>query len=93
MRYLITVIITSDAPSVFAKLKITEEQKKVLYESIAKKMAPTPVKLRAGFELNCYTSEGIDAIREALMVAKKTVNEEHFKVDVLIQMLIATSIV
>ena len=45
-------------------------------------MAPTPVKLRAGFEMNCFTYEGIDAIKEALLTAKKAVNDEEFKVDV-----------
>lgn len=44
-------------------------------------MAPTPVKLRAGFELNCFTYEGIDAIKEALLTAKKIVNDEEFKVE------------
>lgn len=41
-------------------------------------MAPTPVKLRAGFELNCFTYEGIDAIKEALLAAKAAVNEKGF---------------
>ena len=72
----------SDSQTVFSKLKITEEQKKQLYESIAKKMAPTAVKLRAGFELNCFATEGIDAIKEALLAAKAVVNEETFKVEV-----------
>lgn len=61
-----------------AKLNLTDAEKKALCESIAKKMAPTPVKLRAGFELNCFTSEGIDAIKEALLTAKEVVNgKEH----------------
>lgn len=45
-------------------------------------MAPTPVKLRADFELTCFTDEGVDALREALLTAKKAVNDEHLKVDV-----------
>jgi translation initiation factor 2 alpha subunit (eIF-2alpha) len=39
-------------------------------------MAPSAVKLRAVFELNCFTSEGIDAIKDALVTAKKAVNDE-----------------
>jgi translation initiation factor 2 alpha subunit (eIF-2alpha) len=33
-------------------------------------MAPAPVKLRADFELTCFTFEGIEAIKEALLAAK-----------------------
>lgn len=45
-------------------------------------MAPTPVKLRADFELTCFTYEGIDALRDALLTAKKAVNEESLQVAV-----------
>lgn len=41
-------------------------------------MAPAPVKLRADFELTCLTYEGIDAIKEALISAKKKVIDESF---------------
>lgn len=40
-------------------------------------MAPTAVKLRADFELTCFTYEGIDALKEALLTAKNAVNDEH----------------
>lgn len=46
-------------------------------------MAPTAVKLRADFELTCFTYEGIDALREALLAAKKAVNDEHIQVAVI----------
>jgi translation initiation factor 2 subunit 1 len=45
-------------------------------------MAPTPIKLRADFELTCFTYEGIDALKEALLTAKKAVNDEHIQVAV-----------
>jgi len=60
----------SDPEEVFSKITITEEQKNELTNSIAKKMAPTAVKIRGTFELNCFTSEGIDAIKYALLKAK-----------------------
>lgn len=41
-------------------------------------MAPQPVKVRADFELTCFTDEGIDALRHALLTAKAVVNEENF---------------
>lgn len=45
-------------------------------------MAPTPIKLRADFELTCFTYEGIDALRDTLLIAKKEVNDEHISVAV-----------
>jgi len=47
-------------------------------------MAPSPVKIRADFELNCFTYEGIDAIKNALLAAKAVVSDDHIKVDVII---------
>jgi translation initiation factor 2 subunit 1 len=72
----------SDPEQIFKDIDITEEQKTVLIASIKKKMAPTPVKLRADFELTCFTYEGIDALKEALLTAKKEVFEEHLQVAV-----------
>jgi translation initiation factor 2 subunit 1 len=46
-------------------------------------MAPQPVKLRADFELTCFTYEGIDALRDALLQAKKAVNDETLQVAVI----------
>jgi len=72
-------LIMNDAESVFSKLEtdkkkfMNEEERKILIDCIAKKMAPAPVKLRADFEITCFTYKGIDAIREALIHAKKTV--------------------
>jgi translation initiation factor 2 subunit 1 len=43
-------------------------------------MAPQPVKVRADFELTCFTYEGVDALRDSLLAAKHAVNEEHFQV-------------
>ena len=63
-------------------MKLPKETEKALIESIARKMAPSSVKCNTEFELNCYTYEGIDAIKEVLMTAKKEVNDEKFKVDV-----------
>ena len=61
-------------------MKVNEEEKKVLVDNISKKMAPTPVKVRADFEITCFTYEGVDALKEALLTAKKAVNEENFEV-------------
>jgi translation initiation factor 2 subunit 1 len=72
----------SDPESVFKEIQITDDVRKALVESISRKMAPTPVKIRADFELTCFTYEGVDALKEALLTAKNAVNDEHIKVDV-----------
>ena len=45
-------------------------------------MAPAPVKLRADFEITCFTYEGIDALRDALITAKTAVNDDNLQVAV-----------
>jgi translation initiation factor 2 alpha subunit (eIF-2alpha) len=40
-------------------------------------MAPTPMKLRADFEMNCFTYEGIDALKEALITSRTKVNSRY----------------
>jgi translation initiation factor 2 subunit 1 len=67
---------------VFKNLTINDDQKKYLIESISRKMAPVPVKLRADFEITCFTYEGVDALKEALLAAKAAVNDESLPVDV-----------
>lgn len=66
----------SDPDKVFSQINITDNQRKVLLDNISKKMAPQPVKIRADFELTCFTYEGVDALKEALLTAKKAVHEE-----------------
>lgn len=66
----------SDPDTVYKKVNIPEKYRAILKESIARKMAPQPVKIRADFELTCLTYEGIDAIKEALITAKKEINAE-----------------
>jgi translation initiation factor 2 subunit 1 len=73
----------SDSERVFSKLEITDEQKEALLKNIVKKMAAAPVKLRSCFNLTCTTYEGIEAIRESMLVSKQTMAEskeyEKFK--------------
>ncbi len=73
-------LIMNDPEQVFAHIDITDEQKKALIEAISRKMAPSAVKIRCDFELTCFTYEGIDAIREALLAAKKAVSDEQIPI-------------
>ena len=66
----------------FNSITITPEQKAALIEAISRKMAPSPVKIRTDFDLNCFTTEGIDAIKHALLTAKAAVSDETIQVAV-----------
>jgi len=46
-----------------------------LTSTIARRLTPQPIKLRADIELTCYTPAGIDAIKKALRAGEKESNE------------------
>lgn len=66
---------------VFSKVKISDEHKKALLDTINKKMASNPLKIRVDFALTCTTFEGVDVIKEALLTAKHQVNCDGWKVE------------
>lgn len=66
---------------IFSKLNITEEQKAVLLDTINKKMATNPLKIRVDFTLTCTSFEGVDVIKEALLRAKHAVNTDGWNVE------------
>ena len=48
-----------------------------LINHIHKKMAAAPIKLRTTFNLQCYTYEGVEAIRASLLATKaKTIDDQ-----------------
>ena len=57
----------SDPDDVFKDMNISDEHKNELILNIKKKMAPQPVKIRADFEMTCFTKEGVDGIKEAIL--------------------------
>lgn len=52
---------------IFEGLDMTEELKQDITGHIKRKLAPQPVKIRADIEVTCFTYEGVDAIKEALL--------------------------
>ncbi|KAJ3500679.1 hypothetical protein NLJ89_g9686 [Agrocybe chaxingu] len=62
---------------VFASLEtpISPSTLSVLTSTIARRLTPQPIKLRADIELTCYTPAGIDAIKKALRAGEKQSNE------------------
>ena len=47
----------------------------VLTSTIARRLTPQPIKLRADIELTCYTPAGIDAIKKALRAGERVSTE------------------
>jgi len=47
----------------------------ILMGTIARRLTPQPIKLRADIELTCYTPAGIDAIKKALRAGEAESNE------------------
>ena len=47
----------------------------LLTATIARRLTPQPIKLRADIELTCYTPSGIDAIKKALSAGEKASSE------------------
>lgn len=48
----------------------------LLKATIARRLTPQPIKLRADIELTCYTPAGIDAIKRALKAGEKASSEQ-----------------
>ena len=61
----------TDPELVYERVNIPEEHREQLLKNIRKKLAAAPIKIRATFDLQCYTYEGIEAIKDSLLEAKK----------------------
>ncbi|ETN82016.1 S1 RNA binding domain protein [Necator americanus] len=57
-------------PHVLDECDITNEVREALLEDIRKKLTPQAVKIRADIEVSCFSYDGIDAIKEALIAGK-----------------------
>ena len=62
--------------SILDNLKVDENTKEELMKILKEKLVPQPVKIRADFKLTCYTFEGIEAIKEALLNGEKKGTEK-----------------
>jgi len=52
---------------IFQGLNVAEDIQQEITTNIKRNMAPQPVKIRADIEVTCFTYEGVDAIKEALL--------------------------
>lgn len=58
------------------KMKVDQKLKDELVKILKERLVPQPVKIRADFKLTCYTFDGIDAIKEALLSGEKKGTEK-----------------
>lgn len=70
-----------DEEDIFVGLDIDEETKEAMITNIKRRLAPQPSKVRADVEVTCYTYEGIDAVKAALM-AGKAVGDERTPIQI-----------
>jgi translation initiation factor 2 subunit 1 len=62
-------------------LNVDEDTKKAVVTYVKRRLAPQPVKIRADIEVTCFTYEGIDAIKEALLEGESlSVSEAPVKI-------------
>uniref|UniRef100_A0A183CDF8 Eukaryotic translation initiation factor 2 subunit 1 n=1 Tax=Globodera pallida TaxID=36090 RepID=A0A183CDF8_GLOPA len=62
-------------PKVFDECAIESEVRAKLVEEIQKKLTPKVLKIRADIEVSCFSYEGIEAVKKALMVGKEMSTE------------------
>ena len=66
----------TDPEGVLGPLNLDPYIKSLFLADIKKRLTPQAVKIRADIEVSCFTVEGIDAVRSALMAGLKTGTEE-----------------
>ena len=82
-------LIVTDPELVFSKITISDKQREALTNNILKKMHIQPIKIRTTFNLHCYTYEGVEAIKAALLAAKAVTNDDTQKFELIYQMIAA----
>ncbi|VDB91354.1 unnamed protein product [Peniophora sp. CBMAI 1063] len=67
----------TEPDAVFASLPnpVPDATRSLLMATIARRLTPQPIKLRADIELTCYTTAGIDAIKKALRAGESASTE------------------
>lgn len=60
---------------VFENMTIEDDVFAELQANIARRLTPQPVRIRADVEVTCFSSEGIDAIKTALVQGEKLATE------------------
>lgn len=74
-------IAVSEPETVFSRINIPQEHQDILLETIKRKIASNPIKIRIDFALTCYSYDGIDVIRLALLTAKHKINDADWNLE------------
>jgi len=72
----------TDEEEVFGGLECTEQVREILMTQIKRRLSPQAVKMRADFEVTCFSYEGIDAIKAALFAGEAAGSSEDIKVQI-----------
>lgn len=67
----------SGSENIFDGLDVDADLKHTIIDYIRKKLAQQPTKIRSDIEVTCFTYEGIEAIKQALMAG-----ENHSSIEV-----------
>lgn len=62
--------LTDSEEDIFEGLEIDETIKDQVVSYVKRRLAPQPIKIRADFEVTCFSYEGIDAIKEGLLLGE-----------------------
>ncbi|KAA0187793.1 Eukaryotic translation initiation factor [Fasciolopsis buskii] len=65
-----------NTPSLLDECDIDDNTREVLLQNIRHRLTPQAMKIRANFEVSCFTYEGIDAVRRALKSGLELTSEE-----------------
>ena len=71
-----------DKPEILNDMDLDESVKDCLLKEIKHRLAEQPIRVQSQIELNCFTSEGVEAIKAALMAGKKYAEDNNHKLEV-----------
>jgi len=72
----------TDEEEVFAGITMSDQVKEILMTQIKRRLSPQAIKVRADFEVTCFSYEGIDAIKAALFAGEEAGSTEEIKVNI-----------
>lgn len=64
------LILQETQENIFEGLDLSEDLQQAIVSYVKRKLAPQPVKIRSDIEVTCFTYDGIDAIKEALLAGE-----------------------
>lgn len=62
--------LTGSDEDIFEGLEVDAETKQQIVSYVKRRLAPQPIKIRADIEVTCFSYEGIDAIKEGLLLGE-----------------------